>query len=70
MVAGGAAGFFGTVNFTSNYSQTPYVIVTPVGSAAGGLHYYISRSTGGFSICDSSTPPSGSSFGFDYFVVD
>lgn len=67
---GPAAGCFVTVNFTSGYNQTPYVMVTPVGSAAGGLHYYISRSTSGFSICDSSTPPSGSSFGFDYFVVD
>jgi hypothetical protein len=68
--SGSAAGCFVTINFTSHYTTTPYVQVTPVGSAAGGLDYYINRSTTGFSICDSSAPPSGRSFGFDYFVLD
>ncbi len=67
---GPAAGCFVTINFTSHYNATPHVLVTPVGSAAGGLAYYINRSATSFSICDSSAPPAGSSFGFDYFVVD
>ena len=65
-----AAGCFVTINFTSHFSTTPYVLITPVGSSAGSLDYYINRSTSGFSICDASTPPAGRSFGFDYFVLD
>lgn len=65
-----AAGCFITVNFTSKYNATPHVLVTPVGSAAGGMSYYINRSATSFSICDASAPPAGSSFGFDYFVID
>lgn len=64
------AGCFVTVNFSTPFSTTPYILVTPVGSAAGGLSYYVNRSTTNFSICDASPAPSGSSFGFDYFVID
>ena len=68
--SGPAAGCFVTINFTSHYDTTPYVLVTPVGATAGGLNYYVNRSTTSFSICDASAPPSGRSFGFDYFVLD
>jgi cytoskeletal protein CcmA (bactofilin family) len=67
---GPAAGCFITVNFSARYNATPHVIVTPIGSAAGGLSYYVNRSTTSFSICDATAPPAGSSFGFDYFVID
>lgn len=67
---GPGAGCFVTVNFTAHYNSTPHVIVTPIGSAAGGLSYYVNRSAANFSICVASPPPAGSSFGFDYFVVD
>jgi len=40
------------------------------GAEAGALDYYVTRTSGSFSICDASAPPSGVSFGFDYFVVD
>jgi cytoskeletal protein CcmA (bactofilin family) len=63
-------GCFVTINFTTAYNATPHVLVTPIGSSAGGLSYYVNRSTTSFSICDATTPPSGSSFGFDYFVID
>jgi cytoskeletal protein CcmA (bactofilin family) len=65
-----AAGCFVTVTFTSAFSSTPHVLVTPIGSAAGGLSYYVNRSATSFSICDATTPPASSSFGFDYFVLD
>jgi cytoskeletal protein CcmA (bactofilin family) len=68
--SGPAAGCFVTITFTSKYNSTPHVLVTPIGSAAGGLAYYVNRSTTSFSVCDASAPPAGSSFGFDYFVVD
>ncbi|HWB38911.1 MAG TPA: hypothetical protein VG604_01600 [Candidatus Saccharimonadales bacterium] len=65
-----AAGCFITVNFTTKYSRTPRVLVTPVGSSAGKIDYYVNRSANNFSICDASAPPSGASFAFDYFVID
>lgn len=64
------AGCFTTISFTAKYNATPHVLLTPVGSSGGGLPYYVNRDTGSFSICVSSAAPSGSSFGFDYFVVD
>ena len=64
------AGCFVTVNFTSKYSSTPHVLITPVGSSAASIAYYVNRSTTNFSICDAAAPPAGSSFAFDYFVVD
>lgn len=67
--SGPGAGCFVTVTFTSRFNSTPHVIVTPVGSAAGGIAYYINRSTSNFSICSSSAPPANASFGFDYFVA-
>jgi cytoskeletal protein CcmA (bactofilin family) len=64
------AGCFVTVNFATPYKDTPHVLVTPIGSAAGGLSYYVNRLATSFSVCDASIPPAGSSFGFDYFVID
>ena len=64
------AGCFATINFTSKYNSTPRVLVTPVGAGAGGLGYYVNRTTTNFSICTSTTPPAGASFGFDYFVIN
>ena len=67
--SGPGAGCFVTVNFTSRYNNTPHVVVTPVGSGAAGIQYYITRSTSSFSVCSASTPPANSSFGFDYIVI-
>lgn len=64
------AGIFATVTFTQHFSSTPHVIITPVGSAAAGIDYYVNRDTSGFSIGTATAPPAGSSFAFDYFVVD
>jgi len=68
--SGTGAGCFATVTFVRRYNSTPHVIVTPVGSGAAGLSYYVNRSTSEFSVCTASPAPSGQSFGFDYFVVD
>src|SRR5579884_128472 len=64
------AGCFMTLNFTTAYNAIPHVLITPIGFSAGGLAYYVNRSTASFSICDATTPPSNVSFGFDYWVVD
>ncbi len=66
--SGPGAGCFITVNFTTRYSNTPHVIVTPIGSAAGGLNYYVNRSTTSFSVCTTNGAPAGANFGFDYIV--
>jgi len=68
--SGASAGCLITVNFTTKFNATPHVIVTPVGSAAGGLGFYINRSTTNFSVCTSNAPPSNATFGFDYMVLD
>jgi hypothetical protein len=66
---GASAGCFATVNFAKRYDGTPHVVVTPVGSAAAGLAYYVTRNTSGFSVCTASNPPDGASFAFDYIVL-
>ena len=65
-----AAGCFLTISFSTPFNSTPHVVVTPVGSAAAGIQYYINRSTTSFSICAASTPPASASFGFDYLAFD
>lgn len=64
-----SAGIFINVSFAHAFSGTPHVIITPVGSTAGSINYYVTRSSGGFSIGDSSVPPAHASFAFDYLVV-
>ena len=65
-----APGCFVTITFGKAFNNTPDVVVTPVGVAASGIAYYITRSATDFSICSSSTPPAGQSFGFDYLAID
>lgn len=68
--SGPPAGCFVTVSFAQKFNATPHVVITPVGSAAGNLNYYINRTTTGFSICTANSPPAGSSFSFDYVALD
>lgn len=63
------AGLFVSITFTQRFSSTPHVIITPVGSAAGGIEYYINRDANGFSIGTANPPPAGANFGFDYIVI-
>lgn len=64
------AGCFITVNFSSRFNAVPHVLITPVGSDAGTVTYYVNRTSSDFSICASTPPPANASFGFDYFIVD
>jgi len=68
--SGTTGGCMITVNFAQPFNSTPHIALTPVGSAAGGLPYYINRTTTSFSICSVSPPPANSSFGFDYIAFD
>ena len=68
--SGAPAGCFATITFAAKYSSTPHIILTPVGADGGTIDYYVNRTPTSFSICDSTPPPAGASFGFDYFVVN
>lgn len=67
--SGTAAGCLVTVDFVQRYNRTPFVNITPVGSSAAAMQFYVNRSTSGFSICSLNAPPAGASFGFDYIIM-
>jgi hypothetical protein len=58
-----------TITFTHSFASSPSVVITPVGSAAAGLAYYITRTANNFSICSNSAAPASANFGFDYIVI-
>jgi hypothetical protein len=68
--SGPGAGCFVTVNFTQKFNATPHITITPVGSAAADLNYYINRTTTGFSVCATNAAPASQSFAFDYLAID
>jgi cytoskeletal protein CcmA (bactofilin family) len=57
------------VTFRTPYDGQPRVIISPVGSAAGSMQYYVNRDTSGFTLCTNNTPAANSVFAFDYFVT-
>lgn len=67
--SGAAAGCFVTVTFTKKFDNTPHILLTPVGSGAAKIPYYVDRTSSTFSICTADAPSTGS-FGYDYFVID
>jgi cytoskeletal protein CcmA (bactofilin family) len=64
------AGCFVSVTFSQKFSGAPHMAISPIGSTAGDLNYYVDRTTTGFSICTTSPAPAGQTFGFDYVVLD
>jgi len=64
------AGCFATVTFATAFSATPHVVITPIGASAGGVNYYVNRSTTSFTICGLNAAPASQTFGFDYMVLD
>lgn len=67
---GPAAGCFVTINFTQRFSGTPHIVITPVGSGAASLNYYINRTNSTFSVCSTNAAGGGQSFSFDYIAID
>lgn len=65
-----AAGCFMNIKFTQRFSGTPHVVITPVGTAAAGLNYYVNRTSTDFSICATNSAPAGQTFSFDFVVLD
>jgi cytoskeletal protein CcmA (bactofilin family) len=68
--SGTGAGCFATITFARKFSSTPHVVVTPIGSGAAEVAYYVNRSSSEFSVCTASPAPTGQTFGFDYIVLN
>ncbi|HEU0266627.1 MAG TPA: hypothetical protein VFQ70_03295 [Candidatus Saccharimonadaceae bacterium] len=66
---GPVAGCFVRINFAKPFTGQPHVLISPVGYGAGLTSYYVTRDTGGFSICAAVNPPANQAFAFDYFVA-
>jgi cytoskeletal protein CcmA (bactofilin family) len=64
------AGCFATITFARKFSSTPHVVITPIGSGAAGIAYYVNRSSSDFSVCTTSPAPVGQTFGFDYMILN
>lgn len=63
---GAGSGTVAYVSFRSQYSNTPHVMVTPIGRGVGS--FYVNRSASGFSIVvTGSLPPGG--YAFDYIIM-
>jgi len=63
---GATGGVVAQIAFKQQYSNTPHVIITPVGPGVSG--FYVNRSVGGFSIgVTNALSPGG--YAFDYVVV-
>lgn len=67
---GPGAGCFATITFSQRFNQVPHVVITPVGSAAAGLNFYITRNTSNFQVCTTNPAPGGANFSFDWVAID
>lgn len=63
-------GIFVNISFAQHFANVPRVIISPVGVAAGSITYYVNRTVSGFSVGCATAPPAGSTFSFDYFVIN
>lgn len=64
------AGCFIQVTFDQSYSNTPRIIISPVGPASGTIQYYAEITPTTFSICSSNAPAAGTDYIYDYLVMD
>ena len=62
-------GCFVDLKFSRVFAKAPYIVISPVGAAAGNLNFYATRSPQGFSICTTNAAAANQSFAFDYFVA-
>lgn len=64
------AGELAIINFTTPFTNTPKVQLTPITSTAASLSYYATRAPLLFTINTASTPTAGTTYVFDYLVTD
>lgn len=65
-----SAGCLAIINFSSSFTHTPIVNLTPDSASASSLQYYVNQSTSNFQICSNNSPTAGQSYKFNYFIVD
>ncbi|MEO8691633.1 MAG: hypothetical protein ABI397_02500 [Candidatus Saccharimonas sp.] len=63
-------GCFVKFTFNQRYSNTPRVIISPVGAAAGQAQYYAIRDNAGFSVCSANAMMANQVFAYDYFITN
>jgi cytoskeletal protein CcmA (bactofilin family) len=63
-------GVLANVNFVNSYDSEPHIVITPVGSVAGNLNWFIVRTGTGFTVNTNNAPAGSSSFSFDYVVIN
>jgi hypothetical protein len=69
--SGASAGAcMATIAFNQPFQTTPHVLVSPLDAGAGGIEFYVIRSTTSFQICTAAGASSGQQFGFSYFITD
>ncbi|MBX4191080.1 hypothetical protein KW794_03245 [Candidatus Saccharibacteria bacterium] len=64
------AGCFITVNFAKGFGTTPHVVISASNSSAASLQYYTNRSPSNFSVCTANVPAAGTTYVFDYVVIN
>jgi cytoskeletal protein CcmA (bactofilin family) len=66
-----ASGCMARAFFSGSFSSNPKVVITPVGSAAAALNYYVNINQNGFSVCATNiNTVANSSFSFSYIALD
>jgi hypothetical protein len=65
----GAASPLVTITFRTPYAKIPRVLITPVGQSSGTLSVYVQKTDKSFSINAASNARPGTSYAFDYWVV-
>ncbi|MCA9348872.1 hypothetical protein KC878_01870 [Candidatus Saccharibacteria bacterium] len=68
--ASASSGTLAVITFVRSFNQTPHIVISPVGSSASSINYYITRTTSGFTIATSSPAPASSSLTFDYIALE
>lgn len=64
------AGCFITVNFAKSFGSTPHVVISASNNSAASLQYYTNKSTTSFSVCTANVPAAGTTYVFDYVVIN
>lgn len=64
------AGVLANVTFTNQFSQTPHVVITPVGGGGANLGMYINRTTSGFTLVSTAPAPNAVTFSIDFIAID
>jgi len=64
------SGILGTVRFTTTYSATPHVVITPYGPGCSSAAYYVDSITNKQFVVGSTSTPAGATCKFNYIVIN